>query len=166
MTRISVLFGAILLSVVSAPAYSFTAQGECEEIGAVWYSEDNQPENSGYCLRPYINRFECGKLGGTWSGDEQLPPTVRYCLFVERRNACFAKGGNWVRTGEIDMGCRRKSIDGGKPCKDSSECQFGCRPAAASETKKSDMGQCAIDDRPLGCKQYVKDGKISTICIR
>ena len=165
MTRPEVLFGALLLVVASNSAYSFT-QLECEETGAVWFTQDKPPKSSGYCLWPTINRFECNKLGGIWSGDEQLPPTVRYCLFTEKRSECSAKGGNWEPTGEIDMGCRRKSADGGKPCKDSSECQFGCRPSAASGSKKSEVGQCSIDDNPLGCRQYVKDGTISTICIR
>ena len=65
-------------------------------------------------------------------------------------------------------GCVRTSRDGGKPCKKSSECEFGCLAVwpkyPISETDNA-SGQCAETNNKFGCKDYFEEGRIIGACI-
>ena len=110
-----------------------------------------------------LDKQQCAQKGGVWSKSNQLEPPGNYCLFVKEKRACEARGGEWVPFRRMDFTCRLKSRDGGRPCKDSSECKFGCEPRRGQPEL---VGTCAPDDDPFRCKLFRHEGKAGTICVR
>lgn len=84
------------------------------------------------------------------------------------RATCLAGGGFVQRAGMMGSeGCYHRFRDGGKTCGDGSECLAG---SCYYEGKQSDgsglRGQCARDDIPFGCRQSLKDGRVSVaLCV-
>lgn len=113
------------------------------------------------CIRraPYF-------YGGTWGKDQAF---FEHCFFEKDRIQCLAEKGEWRPMGRGHIsGCVRTSRDGGKPCKKSAECEFGCLAVwpkyPISETDNA-SGQCAKTNNKFGCKDYFEEGRIIGACI-
>jgi hypothetical protein len=80
-------------------------------------------------------------------------------------NACIIRGGKWTRGRGPHSRCVLPSHDGGKPCKNESECEFGCFAPGNLDNPggfwpSNIVGQCAADNDPSGCKVRINNGKV------
>ncbi|WP_156829796.1 hypothetical protein [Methylovulum miyakonense] len=130
------------------------SQEVCKSQNNLWFSNTQRcrlvPSKEG-------QKLLCKADGGTWGKDQS---GLEHCFFEKERIQCLAEGGKWLPMGMLKFsGCLHTSRDGGKPCKSSSECEFGCL-AARHSTSKTDnaLGQCAKTDSKFGCKAYVEEG--------
>ena len=85
--------------------------------------------------------------------------------------ACRAAGGEWGKFGAIAhlcgiYSCAPRTQDGGKPCRNRSECEYLCvyRHGAALGTKVT--GECAAVRNAFRCTTQVDAGRVvGTVCI-
>lgn len=132
--------------------------GECRQAGG--HSIDNAPDE----IRCQLPHSELGKMAqcrenqGLWAkiGQSFL------CYLEAAEKKCRQEGGNW----DIGLGdqfyCFKTAIDGGKPCMDSSDCQFACLytgpPLPVGEQV---AGKCQSSNRSSGeCYSRVTRGKL------
>jgi len=71
------------------------------------------------------------------------------------KSECLAKGGNWDL-----FRCFIKTIDAGKICSSSLQCQGDCLHVGGNTAS----GQCSELNRNLGCNDFVEGGKIVSMC--
>lgn len=135
----------------------------CQSKNGLWYSNKQQCR-----LDPSekSQKHLCKAQGGTWGKDKSY---FEHCFFEKDRIQCLAEGGEWLPQGKSQIrGCIHPSRDGGKPCKKSSECEFGClavwskHPISVIDNVS---GQCAKTDGKFGCKDYFEEGRIIGACI-
>src|SRR5690606_27996816 len=98
-------------------------------------------------------------LGGCASTSKELPED-------QRRLGCEASGGYYrqvTRSGE--MGCVRPTSDGGKECRDSSECEGYCE-AGSHRGGENLTGKCTYKTVMIsGCMNRLWDGiALGTLC--
>lgn len=88
-----------------------------------------------------------------------------------REEECRATGGEWGRFGAIAhlcgiYSCAPRTADGGKPCRNRTDCEYLCvarRPAALGSDA---TGECAAVRSPFGCTTQVDGGRIvGTVCM-
>jgi hypothetical protein len=95
-------------------------------------------------------------------------------LSAQDRAKCVAAGGFVRREGMMQVeACLRRFRDGGKSCGDGSEClskECLYQPSLPLESKRGRSasgsstglrGVCASDNSGFGCKQFVKEGKLT-----
>lgn len=83
----------------------------------------------------------------------------------EKEKECVNNNGVWMK-GNWNIGfyCNIKYTDGGKACKDSSDCMSNQCISYPKENNESNIvGQCANFVTNLGCYQLVKKGKLTNI---
>jgi hypothetical protein len=81
--------------------------------------------------------------------------------------ACAVLSGRWAQLGMADVKqCEVPTHDGGKSCKDSSDCESYCVAPRGSETGERTNGECAGSFRSLGfCRAMVCNGRAAvTVC--
>lgn len=81
----------------------------------------------------------------------------------ETKDECLAIGGVWKRWGLAPLEfCQIPSGDGGKSCKDGSECEYGL----CKSERRSTNGICATFQQEFGCYSIIENGKAgSAICV-
>lgn len=98
-------------------------------------------------------------------------PTPDPAAQSAREQECRAAGGEWGRFGAIAhlcglYSCAPRTADGGKPCRNRSDCEYLCvarRPAALGSEA---TGECAAVRSPFGCTTQVDAGRIvGTVCM-
>jgi hypothetical protein len=105
------------------------------------------------------------------SGSELVEPTT---VAPEDEAACEALGGKWGRIGLAPKeSCNLPTTDGGKTCRDWSDCESACianltveqfdqaRHGALIEA----TGACAEWMTVVGCQPFLEDGVVRVICI-
>ncbi|HTO49054.1 MAG TPA: hypothetical protein VML91_15555 [Burkholderiales bacterium] len=88
-----------------------------------------------------------------------------------KEEACRAAGGEWGKFGAIAhlcgiYSCVPRTGDGGKPCRNRSECEYLCiyRRGAAIGTEVT--GECAAVRSAFGCTTQVDSARVvGTVCI-
>lgn len=81
---------------------------------------------------------------------------------------CRAAGGSIGALGPYGISrCVHRAEDGGKACKDDSECQFGCQLSnGGHRDSEPAAGRCATNDSYVGCWTNLKDGKeVGRMCV-
>lgn len=86
---------------------------------------------------------------------------------IDNPGQCVDSGGRWGRACKMQVPfCFVPSLDAGKGCNDSSECQNRCLKAEAGKEQAGFVGVCQADNNPCGCFAEVKQGKsFGTLCI-
>lgn len=86
---------------------------------------------------------------------------------IKDRISCEAKGGHWKPVGKLQKNaCVLPTIDAGKPCTDSSQCQVSCIVLDKNLSPgQKVVGQCNESTNQFGCHTYVNDGVVEgTMC--
>lgn len=141
--------------LVSAPGAS-----ACESRGGQWTPGPVAPGGCLLAVSPGGTAAQCARAGGVWG-----PHGSRgnYCLFEADRRACLTQGGDWRRVGLAQRyACVLSAPDAGRPCRDKSDCRFGCEYFGPPTTSGALVwGQCAADNLPFGCRSWVEGGRAS-----
>lgn len=133
--------------------------GECKQAGG--HNIDNAPDQI-RCQLPQSKlgkMAQCRKNHGLWAMNEWS----FLCYLEAEEQMCRQEGGSWELGG---MGkslfyCYKAAIDAGKPCRDNSECQFGCRYAGPKlPPGEQVVGKCESSNRSsFECYSDVVNGK-------
>jgi hypothetical protein len=84
---------------------------------------------------------------------------------------CRAAGGEWGRFGAIAhlcgiYSCAPRTRDGGKPCRNRSECEYLCVYRRGAALGAEVTGECAAVRSSFGCTTQVDSGRVvGTVCI-
>jgi hypothetical protein len=88
-----------------------------------------------------------------------------------KEDACRAAGGEWARFGVRDhlcgvYSCAPRTKDGGKPCRNRSDCEHLCVTNAAPKIGAQVLGECSAVVTTFGCFTHVDGGKIvGRVCV-
>ena len=75
------------------------------------------------------------------------------------RDKCKSIGGSPREYIDGSFGCQKVATDGKDPCRDGSECEFGCfATSRLSPGSEGNIGSCAITDVVVGCNQRLMGG--------
>jgi len=82
---------------------------------------------------------------------------------ISSQQQCEALGGTWKRVGPRQLeACDRPTSDGGKACRDSSECQSRCLAPEGADPTKPVVGTCDRSHlQPTHCVSTVSKGRIT-----
>ena len=80
---------------------------------------------------------------------------------------CLSLNGSWQMGGSGTMLCNIATPDGGKPCRDTSECKGICLAASGDEEGSRAVGACSSTFTPLGgCRSHVHRGYVMpSVCV-
>ncbi|ASR43907.1 hypothetical protein BEN78_11505 [Xanthomonas citri pv. mangiferaeindicae] len=85
---------------------------------------------------------------------------------VTNESDCLQRGGEWKQLGRAPVPqCLLQTVDAGKACTDSQQCQGQCLAPEGTVDSARVQGQCSVDTNPFGCQQRVRDGVAWTICV-
>lgn len=132
--------------------------GECRQAGG--YNIDKAPDEI-RCQLPQTDlgrMAQCREKLGLWAMTAQ----GFLCYPEATEQKCRKEGGRWEIGGIASLFyCYKTAIDGGKPCRDNSECQFGCRYEGPNPPQeKQVVGKCQSSNRSsFECYSDVVDGK-------
>ena len=99
------------------------------------------------------------------------PLAYQGCVYppAEIVQACTAHGGTITKVGRQQCHqCIVTYNDAGKACQNSTDCQGMCERQGAfiAAGKANQVGQCATDSSPFGCRQLIKKGVTQpAICV-
>ncbi len=88
-----------------------------------------------------------------------------------KEKECRAAGGEWGRFGAIAhlcgiYSCVPRTSDGGKPCRNRSECEYLCVYRRGAAIGAEVTGECAAVRTSFGCTTQVDSGRVvGTVCI-
>jgi hypothetical protein len=102
-----------------------------------------------------------------WAGvahAQQCPP-VDLVQQKAREQECRAAGGQWGRFGVHAQlcgiyTCVERTKDGGKPCRNRSDCEHLCVTEAPPRIGADASGKCTANRSSFGCFTHVDGGKI------
>lgn len=134
--------------------------GECRQAGG--YNIDKVPDE----IRCELPQSELGRMAqcrenhGLW----KMTGWGLLCYLEAEEQKCLQEGGNWEVGGMANrFYCFKTAIDAGKPCRDESECQFGCRYVGPLSTPGEQVvGKCESSNRSSGCFSAVIKGKLDS----
>jgi hypothetical protein len=85
--------------------------------------------------------------------------------------ACAAEHGQWSRFGVRDhlcgvYSCAPRTADGGKACRNRSDCEFLCVTNRQAKVGTEVTGECAAFRTQFGCTMHVDGGRIvGRVCL-
>jgi hypothetical protein len=88
-----------------------------------------------------------------------------------KEQQCRAAGGEWSRFGIYaflcgHFTCAPRTRDGGKPCRNQSDCEFQCISDSTQRIGTEVPGKCAAVRTSFGCHAFVDGGRIvGRICV-
>jgi len=88
-----------------------------------------------------------------------------------KEEECRAAGGEWGKFGAIAhlcgiYSCVPRTSDGGKPCRNRSECEYLCVYRRGAALGAEVTGECAAVRSAFGCTTQVDSGRVvGTVCI-
>ena len=88
-----------------------------------------------------------------------------------KEEECRATGGEWGKYGAIAhlcgiYSCAPRTSDGGKPCRDRSECEYLCVYRRGAALGAEVTGECAAVRSAFGCTTQVDSGRVvGTVCL-
>jgi len=88
-----------------------------------------------------------------------------------KETECRAAGGEWSRFGVHDhlcgiYSCAARTRDGGKPCRNRSECEHLCITQAPPKVGAPIVGECTAVKTTFGCFTHVDGGRIvGRVCV-
>lgn len=88
-----------------------------------------------------------------------------------KEEECRASGGEWGKFGAIAhlcgiYSCAPRTSDGGKPCRNRSECEYLCVYRRGAALGAEVTGECAAVRNAYGCTTQVDSGRVvGTVCI-
>lgn len=103
----------------------------------------------------------------------------------EKYQECIDQGGRWEVLGFSGPGCNLPTTDGGKPCRNSDECESGCLAADEEVMRQNGNGgfinhqrieelnaqggdlpgACSPWRENFGCRVWVENGRYAAICV-
>ena len=106
-----------------------------------------------------------------------LPLHAQQCPKVDpqeqkaREAECRAANGQWSRFGVKDhlcnvYSCAPRTSDGGKACRNRSDCEYLCITEGQPRVGSEVAGHCAVYRTSFGCTTHVDQGKVvGRVCI-
>jgi hypothetical protein len=105
------------------------------------------------------------------SAQAQTCPPVDPVEEKARERECRSVEGEWARFGVRDhlcgiYSCAPRTKDGGRPCRNRSECEHLCITKAPARIGAEVLGECTAVKTSFGCFTHVDGGKIvGRVCI-
>jgi hypothetical protein len=98
-------------------------------------------------------------------------PPVDAVRQADAERECRARNGQWARFGVRDhlcnvYSCAERTGDGGKPCRDRSDCEHLCIATRDAPVGAEVPGQCSAVKTSFGCATHVDQGRVvGRICV-
>ena len=90
---------------------------------------------------------------------------------AQKEKECREAGGQWARFGVRDhlcgvYSCAARTGDGGKECRNHSDCEYLCLAKGEPRVGSPAAGQCAAIRSEFGCKYHVNGGVVAgRVCV-
>jgi hypothetical protein len=82
------------------------------------------------------------------------------------KEECLERGGKWRVLGmpgaPYPPQCNLQTKDAGKPCKNPEDCEGYCLYNSLTGDKVT--GVCSEEQKQIGCREYIQDGQVLSIC--
>ncbi|UCV21862.1 hypothetical protein [Ferribacterium limneticum] len=138
--------------------------GECAQTGG--YHVQGAPDER-RCQLPQSEEgkmTQCREKHGLWT----MTVWGFLCYSEADERKCREEGGSWEVGGMANLfRCVKTAADAYKPCRDDSECQFGCRYVGPHPSPDQEVvGKCHGSNKYFGCFAPVKNGKLGVgMCV-
>ena len=121
------------------------------------------------------DKTSCEALGWDWVGEDvNIASAKNYCVPIDEKS-CEALNGSWEYLGNSQYKfCNLPASDAGKDCSDCDECEGTCTVELSEEEWNKiannetiyKTGKCsAWKFTSGGCRAFIINGKVETICI-
>ena len=122
-------------------------------------------------ISSWLKALAAAALLSAQSAPAQNCPPVDAAEQKAAERECRAAGGEWSRFGALDAlcgihRCAPRTKDGGKPCRNRTDCEHLCVTDAPPKIGTEVQGKCTSVMTSFGCHTHVDEGKIvGRVCV-